>query len=116
MTLAFLYDAYKPSERHNARLWGMFADCCSIIILLLSIIIVCQPLQTDEEHIPLWMRPSYANEYTDVSSVNRLWDNIIGRLVAPLTTLWVFSLSTGQGYTARLLRREFLVKVLGVSF
>ena len=41
-------------------------------------------------------------------ATNRLWDNVCGRLVAPLTTLWIFALSTGTGYTARLFQNPNL--------
>jgi hypothetical protein len=33
--------------------------------------------------------------------------------MAPLTTLWIFALSTGEGRTASILRSDFLVKTLG---
>lgn len=55
------------------------------------------------------MHPKEADNYTDSAVTNRLWDNICGRLVAPLTTLWVFSLSTGKGWTATILRLPVLV-------
>lgn len=114
ISLAFLYDAYKPAERHNAYIWGWVADSCTLIMIGLSIAMICQPTQQyGEVPIPYYMRPSYADEYTDNSSVNRLWDNLVGRIMAPLTTLWIFAMSTGEGYTAHLLRGEFLVNVLG---
>ena len=55
------------------------------------------------------MRPEEANNFTDTAQINRLWDNICGRLVAPLTTLWLFALSTGEGWTAMVLRSTYLV-------
>ena len=35
------------------------------------------------------------------------------RIMAPLTTLWIYSLATGEGYTAVVLRGDFLVNTLG---
>ena len=58
------------------------------------------------------LRPTEANNFTDTSSINRIWDNICGRLFAPLTTLWIFSLSTGEGVTASILRTSFLVDII----
>ena len=58
------------------------------------------------------MRPEQADEYTDAASTNRLWDTSVARFFCPVTTLWVFSLSTGQGYTAMLFRTEFLAVTL----
>lgn len=116
ISLAFLYDAYRPAERHNAYIWGWIADSITLIMIGLSIAMICQPVQYyGEEPTPLYMRPSYADEFTDNSSSNRLWDNLIGRIVAPLTTLWIFSLSTGEGLTARVFSGKFLVETLGVS-
>ena len=54
------------------------------------------------------LRPSEANNYTDVNIEIRLWDNICGRLIAPLTTLWIFSLATGEGWTAKVFSSTFL--------
>lgn len=114
ISLAFLYDAYMPAERHNAHVWGWIADSCSLIMIGLSIAMICQPLQHyDADPTPHYMRPGEANEFTDNSSINRLWDNLVGRIMAPLTTLWIFSLSTGKGFTARILRGQFLVETLG---
>lgn len=118
IVLAFLYDAYRPAERHNLYIWGWIADSITLIMIGLSIAMICQPIQYyGEEPVPLYMRPSpsYADEFTDNSSSNRLWDNVIGRIVAPLTTLRIFSLSTCRGLTARVLSGKFLVETLGVS-
>ena len=35
-----------------------------------------------------------------------------GRIACPLPTLWIFSLSTGEGYTSAFLRIEFLSEIL----
>merc|ERR1712129_17403 len=45
---------------------------------------------------------------TDSANSNRMWDNLYGRLWAPITTLWIFALSTGEGFTAMLLRNTTL--------
>jgi hypothetical protein len=58
------------------------------------------------------LRPQEANNFVDTASINRLWDNVCGRLFAPVTTLWIFALSTGEGWTASILRRPFLVDVI----
>jgi hypothetical protein len=110
---AFLYDAYRPAERHDAWVWGIVADCCTLIMLGLSAAFIAQGTHTSGG-IPeeLFLRPDEANEFTDTGGANRLWSNVVARLMCPLTTLWVFSLSTGQGITAALFRREFLVETL----
>jgi len=107
---AFLYDAYCPNERHNAYIWGWIADSATLIMLGLMIAVICQGTQEKGEEVtlPKFMRPYEANDFTDISVINRLWDNIAGRLACPLTTVWIFALSTGEGYTAALLRNETL--------
>merc|ERR1711862_767431 len=59
-----------------------------------------------------YLRPDEANEFTDSSNANRLWSNLSGRLFAPITTLWIYALSTGEGFTAMLLRTPFLADTL----
>jgi acyl-CoA synthetase (AMP-forming)/AMP-acid ligase II/peptidoglycan/LPS O-acetylase OafA/YrhL len=106
--LAFLYDAYRPTERHNAWIWGWVADGCTLVMLALSVAQVAQgnaPPPGD-----FFIRPELAQgEY---ASQNRLWDNMYARMFCPVTTLWLFALSTGEGYTARFLRSRFLVEIL----
>lgn len=110
--LAFIYDAYKPAERHNAYIWGYVADACTLIQLAITITVICQPVYDDPDEVR-WFRPSDADFVGDTSSVNRLWDNLCGRIMCPLTTLWIFAMSTGEGYTASVLRADFLVNTLG---
>lgn len=109
--LAFIYDAYKPAERHNAWIWGYAADACTLIQIALSITLICQPKYDDPEQTR-WFRPSDADYIGDSSTVGRLWDNLAGRIMCPLTTLWIFAMSTGEGYTASILRGDFLVNTL----
>merc|ERR1712070_729864 len=107
---SFLYDAYRPVERANRYIWGIIADSCTMIMLIWSFFIVTQG-NIDNIEESFYLRPSEANsQIVDAASVNRIWDNICGRLFAPLTTLWIFSLSTGKGITSRFLRSKFLVE------
>lgn len=111
MVLAFIYDAYKPSESHSTRKLGHVADGCTLAMLTLFAILISQGnLDGDED---LFFRPDKANEaYLDSESTYRLWSNLAGRMVCPLTTLWIYCLSTGQGYTANMLRSQFLTRTL----
>merc|ERR1719253_2511020 len=134
MVIAFLYDSVKPGERHNARICtyevmslfcflnttstkdalfslkgGWIADGCTIVILSIGIVVVCQGGYSQKKYF----RPSQADEYTDEAITSRLWDNICGRIMCPVTSLWIFALSTGKGYTASILRNDFLVNYLG---
>jgi len=109
---AFLYDAYRPAEKSSGRWWGFIADMCTLAVIVWSICLVAQGnigyvLDKDFD-----LRPAEADNFTDTSAVNRIWDNICGRLFAPLTTLWIFSLSTGRGVTASILRMPFLVDTI----
>ena len=61
------------------------------------------------------MRPSEGDNYTDTAQVARLWSNLYARGFAPLTTTWIFALSTGKGFTASILSSRFLVKTLSPS-
>lgn len=100
----------RPAEKHNAWIWGWVADACTLTMVCLSIVVICQGVEGSE---PKYFRPSEANESTDTASINRLWDNIAGRVMCPVTTMWIFSLATGRGFTARLLRSDSLVQTLG---
>ena len=109
MATAFLYDAYRPTERSSARRWGWLADAITLIMIGKSIAMICQGVQPYGEYPEeKYMRPDSANQFTDSSNSSRLWDNLAGRLFAPLTTLWIFALATGEGLTAMLLRNRFL--------
>ncbi|KAK1740271.1 hypothetical protein QTG54_009221 [Skeletonema marinoi] len=79
-------------------------------MIAISIALVSQGVQPYDGE--LYMRPDSANEKVDSASSNRLWDNIFGRIFAPLTTLWIYALSTGEGYTAKCLRWSYLAKTL----
>jgi len=110
---AFLYDAYRPAERHSAYIWGWIADTITMIMITLSALFVIQGTSAyGKPATESFMRPEEANQFTDNATVNRLWDNSIGRIMAPLTTLWIFAMSTGQGWTASILRNDFLVDSL----
>ena len=37
---AFLYDAYRPAEKNNSRVWGYIADGCTLIVVIWSICLV----------------------------------------------------------------------------
>jgi hypothetical protein len=107
--LAFIYDAYRPAENsHYVWRWGGVADLCTLTIIAISITAILQG--TLEEEDDTWfLRPSEAdNDKLDNTLIVRLWDTTVGRILCPLTTLWVYALSTGQGYTARLLRGKFV--------
>ena len=50
--------------------------------------------------------------WTDTAATNRIWDAGNARMFCPLTTLWIFALSTGQGWTAQFFRWDFLSATL----
>jgi len=113
MATAFLYDAYRPAERHTARRWGWLADLITLLMIGKSIAIIMQANPSSGEFPEeKFLRPDEANQFTDSGNANRLWDNISGRIFAPLTTLWVFALSTGEGYSAKFFRSSFLSQTL----
>lgn len=97
--LAFLYDTIKPANIGDHRkLWGWIADICTLSVVGLSVWTILKG--------PIGL----TNDADDL--VKRLWATVVARLVAPLTTLWVFALSTGQGCTAKVLRDKFLINSL----
>ena len=57
-----------------------------------SVAMICQGVQAKGEDVTnsKFMRPGVANDFTDVSVVNRLWNNLVGRNTCPLTTLLIF--------------------------
>lgn len=110
--LAFIYDAHKPAERHSTYIWGYIADICTLIQIAIAVTIICQPVYNDPSAVR-WFRPSDADYIGDASSVHRLWDNLAGRIMCPLTTLWIYAMATGEGYTAAFFRGDFIVNTLG---
>jgi hypothetical protein len=165
MMTAFLYHAYRPTEKHNFWVWGMVADYCTFVMVVFSILQLAQGKNVSNDtmtspgdetgtrmlssstNIFQWnassspttwsagvayspinetvdmssssndspgffMRPQEADSYLDNAQTNRLWDNIYARLFCPITTLWIFALSTGEGLTSKLLRSKFLVESL----
>ncbi|KKW82035.1 AMP-dependent synthetase [Acinetobacter sp. AG1] len=110
MCAAFLYDAIRPTEQKRSHIWGYVADVITLIIICVSIAHITQgythfgPEVTQVPVDAYFMRPEAANSYADPSITNRIWDEIYSRSFAPLTLLWIFALSTGKGFTARLLR------------
>jgi hypothetical protein len=111
---AFLYDAYRPAERHNAWIWGLVADGCTLVLIAFSIAAILQGKSTYSynKDLEFYMRPDEANQWTDTSSVNRIWDASYARLFCPLTTLWVFAISSGRGVTCMFLRQKILSETL----
>ena len=105
--LAFLYDAVQPSEKHSAFIWGWVADCMAFIGIILSMAQISQGSTTN-----WFMRPPDAGSYDDYPVVNRAWDNIYGRLLCPLTTVFIFAISTGQGRVAKVLGSQKVVNNL----
>lgn len=61
---AFLYDAYRPAERHNARIWGWVADGCSIVLIVFSFAYIFQgkSTYTTNPELEMYMRPEEANQ------------------------------------------------------
>lgn len=108
---AFLYDAYRPGEKTNSYIWGYVADGCTLLMLIWSICLICQDGNGDHDS-GYALRPDEGDRFTDTAVTSRLWDNICGRLIAPLTTTWIFALSTGEGWTASILRTPFYVEVI----
>jgi len=111
---AFLYDAVRPAERHNARMWGWVADACSATLILVSALHIAQGKSTyvDNKDLEMFMRPEEADQWTDAAATNRIWDMGYARMFCPLTTLWVFALSTGEGFTAKFFSWKFLSETL----
>jgi hypothetical protein len=97
-----LYDRIRPLEKWPGQRWGYLADAITLVVLGLSLAHIAQGNFADGHRF--WMRPEAANSIADVPVVNRLWDDLYARLFAPLTLVWILTLSTGQGLTAMGLR------------
>jgi len=123
-TAAFVYDAYRPAEKHSAWVWGWIADAITVFMIGVTIGHICQgkrphggglgeynrPDQLSLDGFP--MRPLEADTYVDNLAVARIWDNIWGRLFAPITTLWIYAISTGRGATASFFGSSFVSETL----
>jgi len=110
MAGAFLYDAICPLERRRGQPWGHIADAITLMVLGISLAHIAQGNFADGHQF--WMRPGAANSITDPALVNRIWDDLYARLFSPLTLVWIFTLSTGQGITARVLRSRGMTRLL----
>jgi hypothetical protein len=121
MCAAFLYAAIQPTEQLRSQVWGYVADTITVIMVIVSVAHVAQGFYPHDLSVtevvldPFFMRPEAANSYADPSTVNRAWDNIYGRLFAPITLLWIFALSTGKGLTAKALRFSPLSQTLSLT-
>lgn len=121
MCAAFLYDAIRPAEQRRAHLWGYVADAITLLVIALSAAHVLQgyiPHGAAMAQVSLdtyFLRPEAADSFADPGIVHRIWDEINSRLFAPITLLWVFALSTGQGFTARLLRLNPISQTLAAT-
>ncbi|MGE7955226.1 AMP-binding protein [Pseudomonas sp. NPDC089530] len=110
MCAAFLYDAIRPAEQGRAYLWGHVADGITLLVIALSVAHVLQgyiphgPAMAQASLDTFFLRPEAADNFADPGIVNRIWDEVNSRLFAPITLLWIFALSTGQGLTAKVLR------------
>lgn len=105
MCAAFVYDAVRPAEQRRAHIWGYIADAITVLIIAVSVAHVAQGyIPHDDTARTFFMRPEAANSFADPAAVFRIWDDVYPRLFAPITLLWIFALSTGQGLTARVLR------------
>jgi len=111
---AFLYDAYRPNERHNAWIWGFVADGCTLTLIAFSIATIAQgkSFYGENDDLEMFMRPDEANQLIDTAVVDRMWDAGYARMFCPLTTLWIFALSTGRGLTANFFAQPFLYVTL----
>ncbi|ROS01646.1 acyl-CoA synthetase (AMP-forming)/AMP-acid ligase II [Sinobacterium caligoides] len=118
MCAAFVYDAIRPSEQRRSYIWGYIADTITLIMIVVSVAHIAQGYVPHDASMaavsldPFFMRPEAANTFADPATVNRIWDNIYGRLFAPITLLWIFALCTGKGVTARVLRLNPIVNIL----
>ncbi|WP_415259672.1 AMP-binding protein [Pseudomonas chlororaphis] len=110
MCAAFLYDAIRPAQQPRAHRWGYVADAITLLVIALSVAHVVQgyiphgPAMAQASLDTFFLRPEVADNFADPGIVNRIWDEINSRLFAPITLLWIFALSTGQGLTAKVLR------------
>lgn len=101
---AFMMDAYRPDTHKDMYIWGIVADACTLVFVIVSAVYMFDDRSS--------LRPAEANDPNDTAVVNRYWSAISGRMTAPLTTLWLVALSLGHGLTARLCRTRFLVEWL----
>jgi len=64
MVTAFLYDAYRPQEKHKAWIWGLVADGCTLVIVGFSFAHIFQGKSTYDTNpdLELYMRPPFANQ------------------------------------------------------
>lgn len=94
----------------------LLTDCCLSLLLQGKLSLTHYAHASSDESSHLIRALNRANEADfrgDSEAVSRLWDEICARMMAPLTTLWIFAMSTGEGWTASILRGNFLVKTLG---
>ena len=94
--LAFIYDALKPADSSKRKRWGLVAGICTLVVNGINIFTVIQGDSGDVNNEVIF----------------RLWYSLRTCLLCPLTTLWVFALSTGGGFTAKALRGKFVVEYL----
>lgn len=116
---AFLYDAIHSKYIFRKKYFGVIADTITCVLIIISILYIAQGYTSLSDHTSIFsiekniLRPDGANLPTDPAVANRIWDNISGRLLAPLTLIWILALTTGEELTARILKTRVVSRVLG---
>ena len=93
--LAFIYDTLRPADSCNRKRWGWVADMCTLIMIGINVVTITQESGNLNKEV-----------------IFRLWYSLRACIACPLTTLWVFALSTGEGLTAMALRGKFFMEYL----
>lgn len=97
---AFLYDAYRPNEKHYARLFGHVGDLISCLFLVMTVL-----QMTNTEDVG-------PEGYTMDPIKVRMWATINSRIYFPAILLWLVCLGVGEGLTCWVLSNDFLINTL----
>jgi len=112
MVSYFLYDAYRPSEKHGKKLKGLVCDSLTVLFLAFHVLMFIYP------DFPY---PDFANDIDDRfgpdenSGIKRyIWSVVCSRVKVPLICLWIALLSMPSvSYTARFLEQPLFAETLG---
>lgn len=112
MVSYFLYDAYRPSEKHGKKMKGALCDLLTVLFIAFHALMVIYP------DFPY---PDFVNDINQRLGADRdsgieryVWSVFCSRLMVPLICLWIALLSMPAGsYTARFLEIPLFADTLG---
>jgi len=124
---AFLYDYYRPYEKHSKWKWGVLTDCISFCLVFCGYIyypmaatckqkegLMCPSVEPDGGRLAVDdMGLDQAFGVIESDSIGtRTIAGMWSRFLLPVMVLWLYGLATGEGYTVKLFSMSLFTDIL----